>query len=113
MVTLVTSEIHFDTIKKIIRGGVTMGTFLKIIGIIVFVFGIIVIVFTLFGMSRFLSFLSSPNMPSESTPFMPGMNWTIAGDIGGAIGGLVILVGGAALYCLGAIYNNIMDMKSR
>lgn len=90
-----------------------MGTFLKIIGIITLVFGIIVIVFTLLGMSRFLSFLNAPNMLNESATMMPGMSWTIAGNIGGVIGGLVIIIGGAALYCLGAIYNNVIGIKAR
>jgi len=43
---------------------------------------------------------------------MPGTSWAIAGNISGAIGGLVIIIGGAALYCLGAIYNNVIDMKA-
>ena len=90
-----------------------MGTFLKIIGIITLVFGIIVIVFTLFGISRFLSFLTVPNLPNESSTMMPGTSWAIAGNISGAIGGLVIIIGGAALYCLGAIYNNVIGIKAR
>jgi multisubunit Na+/H+ antiporter MnhG subunit len=90
-----------------------MGTFLKIIGIITLVFGIIVIVFTLFGMSSFLSFLTVPNFPNESTTMMPGTGWTIAGNISGAIGGFVIIISGAALYCLGDIYNNVKEMKAR
>ncbi|NLJ48255.1 MAG: hypothetical protein GX428_01510 [Candidatus Atribacteria bacterium] len=90
-----------------------MGTFLKIVGIIALVFGIIIIVFTLFGMSRFLSFLTASNLPNESSTMMPGTSWKIAENIHGAIGGLVIIIGGVALYCLGAIYNNVMDMKTR
>jgi len=90
-----------------------MGTLLKIFGIISLVFGIIVIVFTLFGMSRFLSVLSSPYVSNESNTMMPGMSWAITGNIGGVIGGLGIIIGGVALYCLGAIYNSVMDIKAR
>jgi hypothetical protein len=53
-----------------------------------------------------------PNLPNESSTMMPGTSWAIAGNISGAIGGLVIIIGGAALYCLGAIYNNVIDMKA-
>lgn len=90
-----------------------MGIFLKIFGIIILVFGIIVIVFTLFGMSRFLSFLNSPYVSNESNAMMPGMSSAITGNIGGVIGGLVIIIGGVAVYCLGAIYNSVMDIKAR
>ena len=90
-----------------------MGTFLKIVGIIVLIFGIIVIVFSLFGLGRFLGFLGTQEMTGESNTMMPWMNWTLAGNIGGAVGGVIFIIGGAALYCLGTIYNNVKEIKAR
>ncbi len=90
-----------------------MGTFLKVIGIIVVVFGILVVVFSLFGAGRFLNFMTSPGTTEESAPMMPWTGMALAGGIGGALGGLGILIGGVALYCLGTIYNDIKDIKAR
>lgn len=110
---LVTCEVYFDTIKKIkVWRGDIMGTFLKIVGIAVLIFGIIVIVFALLGMGRYFSFLSTPDISGESTPMIPWMSWSIAGNIGGAIGGFIVVIGGVALYCLGTIYNIVIDIKA-
>ena len=90
-----------------------MGTFLKVIGIIVLIFGVIVIVFSLFGFGRFLNFMSTPGVTDESTTMMPWTGMAMAGGIGGAIGGLAIIISGVALYCLGTIYNDIKNIKAR
>lgn len=98
-----------------------MGTFLKVVGIIVLVFGVIFIVLSVIGMGSFLGMLTSsyplPSPGEENFPPMPtppmmgGLAWM--GGIGGIVAGFGIIVLGVALFCIGAIYNDVRVLRGR
>ncbi|MEN3186499.1 MAG: hypothetical protein ABDK94_03740 [Atribacterota bacterium] len=98
-----------------------MGTFLKVVGIIVLVFGAIFIVLSVIGMGSFLEMLTSSyplpspgeeNFPmTPAPPIMGGLAWM--GGIGGILGGFGIVVLGVSLFCIGAIYNDVKALKGR
>ncbi len=93
-----------------------MGTFLRIVGIIVMIFGIAVAVFSVLGLGSFMQFFQSSS--SEFTPFegeefppMQEMRPWMGGAVGAALAGFGVFVGGAALFCLGSIYNEVRKMR--
>ncbi|MEI6158007.1 MAG: hypothetical protein WCP87_06560, partial [Atribacterota bacterium] len=87
-----------------------MGTFLRVIGIIVIIIGIAVMVFSFIGTGGLLNFMNK-NMGTSFAPgtdqnvTIPWVGMALAGA-GGAIGGFAILIGGVVLLALGTIYND-------
>jgi len=95
-----------------------MGTFLKVVGIVVLVFGALFIVLSIIGMGSLFGTLSQPfTLPSPgeeippSSPLIGGLAWM--GGIGGILGGFGIVVLGVALFCIGSIYNDVRSLRGR
>ncbi|MCX7730881.1 MAG: hypothetical protein N2205_06665 [Candidatus Caldatribacterium sp.] len=82
-----------------------MGTFLRVVGIVAMCFGIAFAALVLLGMWNWMEALNQ-----STTPF-PGVLWT--GSFGGVLGGFGIFVGGASLFCLGTIYNDVKALRGR
>ncbi len=95
-----------------------MGTFLRIVGIIVMIFGIAVAVFSILGLGSFIQFFQSSSSefaPFEGEEFPPMQEmrpWMwMGGAVGAALAGFGTFVGGAALFCLGSIYNEVRKLR--
>ncbi|MGB9553634.1 MAG: hypothetical protein ACPL7L_04600 [bacterium] len=95
-----------------------MGTFLKVVGIIVLVFGALFIVLSVVGMgSLFGGLYRSFPMPSPGEenfpggPLLGGLAWM--SGIGGIVGGFAIIVLGITLFCIGSIYNDVRFLRGR
>ncbi|MGQ9473860.1 MAG: hypothetical protein ACUVQZ_08605 [Candidatus Caldatribacteriaceae bacterium] len=95
-----------------------MGTFLKVVGIIVLIFGILFIILLVVGMGSIfgLRSLTQPyTLPSPGeenfppTPFVGGLSWL--GGIGSIVGGFGIIVCGVVLFCIGSIYNDVKNLR--
>lgn len=75
-----------------------MGTFLRIVGIVVMCLGVVLAVFTVIGVRGWIGFLTQ-SVPSEEPSFAPppfsDLVW--AGGFGGVLGGFGLFVGGAPL----------------
>lgn len=96
-----------------------MGTFLRVVGVIVLVFGALVVVLSVVGFGSFFSMPIQPftlpapgeeNFPS-SPPLVGGLAWM--GGIGGILGGFGTIVLGVALFCIGSIYNDVRALRER
>jgi|UniRef100_A0A7V3YH37 hypothetical protein len=91
-----------------------MGTFLRIVGIVVMCLGVVLAVFTVIGVRGWIGFLTQ-SVPSEEPSFAPppfsDLVW--AGGFGGVLGGFGLFVGGASLFCLGTIYNEVRSLRGR
>jgi len=88
-----------------------MGTFLKVVGIIVVVLGVVVVVASLLGVGSWFSFTRAyPMLPEEAPPNYWQGFWLLGG-IGGVFAGLGVLIAGVALFCLGSIYNDVKSLK--
>lgn len=82
-----------------------MGTFLRIVGVVAMCLGIAFAAFVLLGMWNWMGALH------QSTAPFPGILWS--GSFGGVLGGFGIFVGGASLFCLGTIYNDVKSLRGR
>lgn len=91
-----------------------MGTFLRIVGVVVMCLGVALAVFAILGARGWLQSLgqSSP-MPEEMPSFTPFSMLAWAGGFGGILGGFGMVVGGASLFCLGTIYNEVKSLRGR
>ncbi|MGQ9622735.1 MAG: hypothetical protein ACUVTO_04730 [Candidatus Caldatribacteriaceae bacterium] len=89
-----------------------MGTFLRVVGIIVMCVGVVFAVFAVFGVRGWMHFLGQSSLVPEETPsFGPLSGFVWAGGLGGILGGFGMVVGGAALFCLGTIYNEVKSLR--
>ncbi len=88
-----------------------MGTFLRIVGIVAMGFGVVFAVLVLSGMWGWMRVADQSALPDES--FMPFVHFLWAQGFGGVLGGFGIFVGGASLFCLGTIYNEVRLLRGR
>lgn len=97
-----------------------MGTFLRIVGVIVLIFGVLFIVLSvvgmgnIFGLRRIGQPYTLPSPGEENFPSMPfwgGLAWL--GGVGGILGGFGIMVCGVTLFCIGSIYNDVKNLQKQ
>lgn len=102
-------------VNKYVEGGGTfMGTFLKVAGILVLIAGIVMIFLSVAGM-WWLGYWTSPPGAQEEEQMLP-LPWgmvALAERLGAVAGGVLVFLAGAALFCVGSIYNDIKELKSR
>ncbi len=91
-----------------------MGTFLKVAGVVVLIAGAALIILSIAGMWWFADWVSPPGVDFEENVLpMPWGAFALAQRLGVMLGGVLIILGGAALFCLGNIYNDVRQLKDR
>uniref|UniRef100_A0A7V4TWC4 Uncharacterized protein n=1 Tax=Candidatus Caldatribacterium saccharofermentans TaxID=1454753 RepID=A0A7V4TWC4_9BACT len=90
-----------------------MGTFLRIVGIVVMCLGVVLAVFTVIGVRGWMGFLAQSTPPGGPSFVPPFSDLVWAGGFGGVLGGFGLFVGGASLFCLGTIYNEVRSLRGR
>lgn len=88
-----------------------MGTFLRVVGIVAMIFGVAFAVLVLSGAWGWMGAMNQSTMPGESLVPFAHLVW--AQGLGGVLGGFGIFVGGASLFCLGTIYNEVKLLRGR